>query len=145
MKMMSVIVLSLVISSLAQAGGFDCSNPPQSRWGEYYSVHGDVSPQGTLSNVNYGTMVGSMEAGQAEPSVMIEFKALKPQSSLQATSSQWKSAYAYDVTTRQLGQATFFLQPSDIKKGTRGTARLKVWTPSGVKNVNLPCRFSPLF
>lgn len=123
----------------ASAGqsSFYCLNQPVKKWGTYYAVGGLYVNSGEILEVQYGTFEGSQEAEEQEPVDTYEFKSIKHDPKLAASSMQWKTASAFDVSTAGLGAATLYIrQESFAGQEKEPVVRLKFAKGNDVK---LPC------
>ncbi len=130
-----------VPSSSKKNGSFSCSNAPAVTWGTYHCVSGSFKGSHHLTDVVFGTCEGSSKAEEEEPVEQVNISSLKHDSNLAATSSEWKDASAFDVTTKELGEATLYLQ-ENLFEGTgteRAQARLKIKVDGKVKDVRMTC------
>lgn len=122
--------------STASQNDFHCANSPAKKWGTYFCVSGTIVNPSRLADVQFGTCEGSDNAGESEPVKIVDFKSLKSDSNLAATSNEWKDASAFDVTSDELGKAVLYARQEAFKgQDNPATLRLKI----GGKDVRLPC------
>jgi hypothetical protein len=114
-------------SSAKTSGSFSCSNSPAKKWGTYYCVSAQFSDDEHLHDIMFGTCEGSSSAEEEEPVDQVEIKSLKHDPSLAASSSEWKDASAFDVSTKEHGKATMLVHPDVFKaNNNKPEVRLKV-------------------
>ena len=122
--------------TVAAQGELYCSNSPAKKWGTYYCVSGTIANLQELRDVQFGTCEGSNDAGESEPVTTIEFKSLKHNSDLAATSSEWKDASAFDVSSAELGKGVMYIKQETLHGSADATVvRLKLAS----KEVRLSC------
>lgn len=143
MKLLTAVLFTFTcISSVQAAGRFQCDNAPAKGWKTYYCVAGSYHGRGVLTEVEYGTCNGSDDAGESEPSEIVEMAPLKPNPSLRSASHEWNDAYAYNVGTREHGHAVLYLQSADMRAKGDGVGRLKLVNGDRTKNVLLRCYYN---
>lgn len=139
---MKFILLAAAISAFsltASAGTFNCGNPQQKKWTTYYCLSGQVTDANKLENVEFGTCEGSVEAEEAEPVDVFELGTVLNDKSLAATSTEWKNAYSYDLST-DLGAASLYIKAESFNSAEYGSVvRLKINEGGKLKDVRLTC------
>ena len=116
---------------------FYCSNAPVSKWGTYFGVMGYYDSNiEEISEVIFGTFEGSNKAQEEEPVDTFDFPILKHNPELAASSSQWKNAKAFDITTESFGKAVLYITADTFAKKKGTSVRVKF--ASG-KDVKIPC------
>lgn len=124
-----------------KVGSFACSNAPAKKWGTYYCAYGTFTSPKQLHAVVFGTCEGSNAAEEEEPVEHVNFDRLTHEANLAGTSSAWRDASAFNVSSKEHGRATLLLQP-DLFEGTkdkRVDARLKITVNGQEKDVRLTC------
>lgn len=138
----SFYALGLMILSINAnaAGSFNCNGALEVKWSSYYCVGGDFTNKFELKNLNFGTCEGSQSAGEDEPEEIVEIKSAIHKPSLAATSTEWKNAFAYDLTTKEFGSAVLYIKPDAFKSTEYGSVvRLKVTENGKIKDLKLKC------
>lgn len=132
-------LLTMLFGAEALSMTFVCSNPPARVWGEYHMISASTSDFSELQVVVFGLVEGSTEAEEEEPVATVEEFVSKPNVAAKASSSQWKNATPFDLTTEDLGPATIYLHTNEFAaESGESIARLKI----GGKDLRLPCRYS---
>lgn len=126
----SLTMMFVSISAFAdQTTHFVCSGSLASKWSTYFCAYGDITADGkTITDLTFGTCEGSQAAQEEEPVDIFEFKVVQHDSSLAASSAQWKNVGAFDVTT-DLGRAVLYYAPGSP------VARIKI----NNKDVRINC------
>ncbi len=125
------------VQRLRQDNLLYCLNQPAKKWGTYFAVSGLYIKSDEIFEVQYGTYEGSQAAEEQEPVDTFEFKSLKNNPKLAATSAQWKTASSFDVSTPELGQAVLYIrQESFAGQDKEPVVRVKF---SNGKDVKMPC------
>lgn len=124
-----------------KVGSFACSNAPAKKWGTYFCVYGTFTSAKHLHAVVFGTCEGSSKAEEEEPVEQVNFDRLSHDANLAGSSSAWRDASAFNVTSKEHGPATLLLQP-ELFEGTkdkRVDARLKITVNGQAKDLSLTC------
>jgi hypothetical protein len=122
-----------------KVGSFACSNAPAKKWGTYFCAYGTFTSPKQLLAVVFGTCEGSSAAEEEEPVSQVNFDRLSHDANLAGSSSAWRDASAFNVTSKEHGPATLLLQP-ELFEGTkdkRVDARLKITVNGQEKDVRL--------
>lgn len=131
-------LLTMLFGAEAMSMTFNCSNPPARVWGEYHMILASTSDFSELQVDVFGLVEGSTEAQEEEPVTVVEGLVSKSNSAPKASSSQWKNATPFDLTTEELGPATIYLHTTEFKgEDGESIARLKI----GGKDLRLVCRY----
>jgi hypothetical protein len=139
MKALSLLTIASVLFSagMAQAGHFNCDNAPQTKWGTYFCISGNFTSPQELVEVEFGTCEGSVRDEEAEPVEIVTFGAIRHDPSRAASSSQWKQASAFNVSTKEFGENTMYVQTQSFAGGSDQIIRLK----GSAGDIKLKCTF----
>lgn len=124
---------------------FVCGNQPERNWGTYFSITASTSDFKTLKAHSFGWVEGSRQAMEAEPVNTVEEVVFKANAKLAATSREWRDAIPFDVSTKQFGQAVFYLHKEKFAASQENiVARIKIrhFETGKQLDLRLPCGYS---
>lgn len=124
---LTIVTLALLSVSVAHSKvEFFCSNQPLKKWQNYFVVQGTVSSANELFLYQYGIVEGSAAAQEMEPVNTVEDLTVRHDPRLAASSAAWRNAKSFNLTTKELGTAAFYLHMDALRIGNSFTARLIV-------------------
>lgn len=127
MKTILFLASLLLMQSYANAApSFHCSNPPATKWAEYFVASGNFQSPTQITDMFYGIVEGSTAAGEEEPVITYESAKAAHDPKLQASSPEWKSATAFNLSTAELGQVVMYMHVEQMVSAGRGVARVKI-------------------